>query len=62
MGAEKLMNQHIADKFREEVTGLPFAIKELLLGNIVVGNFAYEEARIIGRALKEKLANLEPRP
>lgn len=38
---------------------LPWAIKEAIIGNVVVGNFTWQTALIIGRAIDKKIP-LEP--
>lgn len=43
-------------------TNLPFAMREAIIGNVVVGNFSANDAVIIGFAISQKIRAAQPPP
>lgn len=47
------------DQLRQQMTGIPWAVREALLGNVVVGTFTSQAALCIARALRQRYEGIQ---
>lgn len=47
------------ERLRETMCPLPWAIIEAIIGNVVVGNYDWDTARMVARVIHNHLAQIE---
>lgn len=49
------------DDLRQQMHGIPWMVREAILGNVVVGNWSGDHALVIARALKYRYTGVQLR-